>query len=223
ITAGIICISSVPLWMAHEEWDDHDRSSRTFARDMAKNYLESCPPDAILFTFEDNDTYPLWYAQEVEGVRPDVRVIVSTLAGSDWYMNQLRYKVNQSDPYDIIFTQQQIQGDNRQIMYFAEMPGFDKNKFYDLRTSLKDILASDDPKYITTSEEGIDFNLFPVRKFTVPVDKNAAIKSKVVKSDESIASEINIDLSHKNYLLRSDLLVLALISKGDWNRPICFT
>jgi hypothetical protein len=87
---------ALPGWMAHEEWDDHDRSNRTVALDMARNYLESCPPNAILFCFEDNDTYPLWYAQEVEGIRPDVRVIVNTLAGSDWYMNQLRYKVNES-------------------------------------------------------------------------------------------------------------------------------
>lgn len=223
VTAALLCISSVPLWMAHEEWDDHDRSKKTLASDMAKNYLESCPPNAILFTYEDNDTYPLWYAQEVEGIRPDVRVIVNTLAGTDWFMNQLTYKVNKSDPFNIVFTRQQVQGDNRQVMYFTDMPGYDKNKFYDLPSTLKNIMASDDTKFISAGEDGTQYNLVPVRKFTMPVDINAAIKSGVVKEGESIVSEIKIDLSNKNYLLRNDLLMLALISNADWNRPICFT
>ena len=222
-TAALLCILLVPGWMVREEWDDHDRSGRTLARDMAKNYLESCPPNAILLTYEDNDTYPLWYAQEVEGIRPDVRVIVNTLVGSDWYMNQLRYKVNESDPYHLAFTKKQVQGDNREVMYFAEMPGFDKDKFYDLPSALKNILASDDPKYVTTSEEGIQYNITPVRKFVMPVDKEAALKSGVVKTGDPVASEIKIDLSKKTYLLRSDLLILSLIANGDWNRPICFT
>src|SRR5690606_22689973 len=87
----------------------------------------------------------------------------------------------------------------------------------------KNILASDDPKYITTSEEGIQYNITPVRKFVMPVNKDAALKSGVVNAGDPIASEIKIDLSNKNYLLRSDLLVLSLIANGDWNRPICFT
>jgi hypothetical protein len=76
--------------MAQQEWDDHDRSKKQLARDMAKNYLESCAPNAILFTMADNDTYPLWYAQEVEGIRPDVRVVITTLISADWCINQLR-------------------------------------------------------------------------------------------------------------------------------------
>ncbi len=80
--AAAICLLAVPVLMASQEWDDHDRSKKTLARDLAIDYLESCPPNAILFSFEDNDTYPLWYAQEVEGVRPDVRVMVNTLTGS---------------------------------------------------------------------------------------------------------------------------------------------
>ena len=87
-----------PALMAHAEWNDHDRSQKTLAPDLARNYLESCAPNAILFTFGDNDTYPLWYAQEVEGVRPDIRIINTSLLGIDWYVNQLRYKVNESAP-----------------------------------------------------------------------------------------------------------------------------
>jgi hypothetical protein len=108
-------------------------------------------------------------------------------------------------------------------MYFTEMPGFDQHKFYDLPTTLKNVLASDDPRYVTTSEEGITYNLTPVRKFVMPVNGEVAIKSRVARGDEKIVSAIKIDLSHKNYLLRSDLLVLALIASGNWDRPICFT
>jgi hypothetical protein len=76
IIASVVCFLAVPSLMAQQEWDDHDRSQKTLPRDLARNYLESCPPNAILFSFGDNDTYPLWYAQEVEGIRPDVRVVV---------------------------------------------------------------------------------------------------------------------------------------------------
>jgi hypothetical protein len=214
---------AVPGWMAHEEWDDHDRSHKTLAIDMARNYLESCPPNAILFTFEDNDTYPLWYAQEVEGIRPDVRVIVNTLAGSDWYMNQLRYRVNESAPYDVVFTKQQVQGNNRQVMYYAEMPGFDKNKFYDLRSSLRDIFASDDPKFITEGSEGQTYQLYPVRKFVLPVDRRLAISSGAALPGDEVVNELHLDLSHKNYLLRGDLMMLAVIATSNWQRPVCFT
>ena len=98
--AGTLCMLAVPVLMASQEWDDHDRSKKVLARDLATDYLESCAPNAIVITFGDNDTYPLWYAQEVEGIRRDMRVINSSLLGTDWYINQLRYKVNQSDPMD---------------------------------------------------------------------------------------------------------------------------
>ena len=85
---------------------------------MAKDYLESCAPNAIIFTFGDNDTYPLWYAQEVEGVRPDIRIINNSLLGIDWYINQLRYKVNDADSVDVIWTPEQIEGHNREYMRY---------------------------------------------------------------------------------------------------------
>jgi hypothetical protein len=91
IAAAVICMLA-PILMANQEWDDHDRSKKTLARDDAKNYLESCAPNAILFCFGDNDTYPLWYAQEVEKIRPDIRIINTSLLGIDWYINQLRIK-----------------------------------------------------------------------------------------------------------------------------------
>ena len=190
---------------------------------MAKDYLESCPPNAILFSFEDNDTYPLWYAQEVEGIRPDVRVIVNTLSGTDWYLNQFRYKVNNSAPFDVIFTKEQTAGSRREVVYFSKLPGFDDNKYYDLYNSLKNIVASEDPKFKADAEDGETYNLLPVRKFSVPVDVAAVKRSGLVKQQDSVVNELKIDLSAKNYLLRNDLTVLSVIATSKWERPVCFT
>ena len=222
-TAASLTFIAVPLWMAHEEWDDHDRSRKTLALDMATDYLESCPKNAILFTFEDDDTYPLWYAQEVEGVRPDVRVIVNTLAGQDWFMNQLRYKVNASAPFDVMLTPQQTQGDNRQVTYFVNMPGYDQNKFYDLRTAFKDVFASDDPKFTSQGNDGEMYQVFPMRKFSVPVDKQHVLATGAALPGDDIVDELKLDLSGKNYLLRGDLLMLALVATTNFERPVCFT
>jgi hypothetical protein len=220
--AAVICLA-VPLLMAQQEWDDHDRSTKTLARDMAKDYLESCPPNAILFTFEDNDTYPLWYAQEIEGIRPDVRVIVNTLAGSDWYLDQLRYKVNESDPFDVIFTKEQTQGSKREVVFFSKMAGFDENKYYDLHSSLKNILGSEDPRFTAEGNDGETYNLLPVKKFTVPVDVNTVKKNGLVSREDSVVNELKIDLSSKNHLFRNDLAILSVIATSKWERPVCFT
>lgn len=221
--AVAITLLAVPVRMLQQEWDDHDRSEKTVALDMARNYLESCPKNAILFTFEDNDTYPLWYAQEVEGIRPDVRVIVNTLAGSEWFMNQLRYKVNESAPFDVVFTKQQIQGDNRQVMYPVNIPGYDRNAYYDLKSSLKNIFANDDPKFSTEGNDGEMYSIYPVTKFKMPVDRGHVIKTGAALAGDDIVSELQFDISSKKYLLRGDLLMLALVATTNFERPICFT
>ncbi|HTQ65785.1 MAG TPA: DUF2723 domain-containing protein [Puia sp.] len=220
--AAGLCFLAVPVLMGSQEWNDHDRSKKTLARDLAKDYLESCPPNAILFSFGDNDTYPLWYAQEVEGIRPDVRVVVNSLLGTDWYMNQLRYKVNQSAPFDIIFTPEQIQGNKRDAIYYAALPGFDQNKYYDLYDMLKNVIGSDDPKYSQQQDEDI-LNLFPVRKFSVPVDLNKVKTNGTVHPTDSVVSELHLDLPNRSFLLKNDLAIFAVIAANHWNRPICFT
>jgi len=223
--AAGLCFLAVPVLMGQQEWDDHDRSKKTLARDLAKDYLESCPPNAILFSFGDNDTYPLWYAQEVEGIRPDVRVMVNSLLGTDWYMNQLRYKINQSAPFDIILTPEQIEGSKRDVVYYSKLPGFDDNKYYDLYDMVKNVIGSDDPKYSTNqTEDGTTINLFPVRKFTVPVDENLVKTNGTVHAGDSVVKELQINMSQgKNYLLKNDLAIYAVIAANKWKRPICFT
>ncbi|MEK7199565.1 MAG: DUF2723 domain-containing protein, partial [Bacteroidota bacterium] len=143
--ATIVCLLAVPVIMAQQEWDDHDRSRKVLSRDLAKDYLESCAPNAILFSYGDNDTYPLWYAQEVEGIRPDIRVINFSLLGIDWYINELRYKVNQSDPIDVIWTPEQIIGGKRDYILYRPKENIPEDRYYDLYDLMKNYVGSDDP------------------------------------------------------------------------------
>jgi len=221
--AAGLCFFGVPVLMGSQEWDDHDRSKKTLARDIGRDYLESCPPNAILFSFGDNDTYPLWYAQEVEGIRPDVRVMNYSLLGTDWYINQLRYKVNESGPTDVIFTPEQIQGNTRDAVVINALNGFDQNKYYDLYEVLKDVVGSDDSRYQTSSDEGDVYNFLPTRKLAVPVDSNLVRSNGTVQAGDSVVSQLRLDISkNKNYLFKNELAVLAIIAANKWQRPICF-
>ena len=221
--AAGLCFLAVPVLMGNQEWDDHDRSKKTLPRDIGKDYLESCPPNALLFSFGDNDTYPLWYAQEVEGIRPDVRVMNYSLLGTDWYINQLRYKVNESAPFDVLFTPEQIQGNTRDAVVVSALPGFDQNKYYDAFDLFKNVVSSDDPKYTTQGEDGTTFNFLPVRHLSVPVDLNVVRSNGTVNAGDSVVSELHLDIGkNKNYLFKNELAVLAIIAANKWQRPICF-
>ncbi|MDE3184729.1 MAG: DUF2723 domain-containing protein [Bacteroidota bacterium] len=223
VAAGL-CLLAVPVIMASQEWNDHDRSQKTLARDIAKDYLESCAPNAILITFGDNDTYPLWFDQEVLGIRRDVRVINSSLLGTDWYLNQLRYKINKSDPIPIIWTPEQIIGSNRDAIYFfPDLPGakVDQTKPLDLYTMMKDYAGSDDPSKMY--QNGDDFiNIFPTKNVEVPVDTALVRENGTVNPDDSVLTKLDFTIP-KNALLKNESAVLNIIAANKWKRPIYFT
>lgn len=237
--AAGICTLAVPVLMASQEWDDHDRSKKTLASDLAKDYLESCAPNAIVVSFGDNDTYPLWYAQEVEGVRRDVRVINSSLLGIDWYINQLRYKINNSDPIDPIWSAEQIEGSNRDIILAASyIYGSSPemiNDYYrkagvpvqpgqpiDLYTMMKDFAGSDDPSKIFNGSGGSTYNVFPTNRVTVPVDSALVRSNGTVNADDIIAPQLQFDIP-KNVIQKNDAAILNIIASNKWKRPIYFT
>lgn len=224
ITTSVLCLA-VPLLMAQQEWDDHDRSKKTTAPDIAKDYLESCAPNAVLFTFGDNDTYPLWYAQEVEGVRPDIRIINNSLLGIDWYINQLRYKVNMADSVDVIWSVQQVEGHNREYMrYNGNDSRVNKSQYYPLYDVMKDVLGALvlDPK---TGRDGGPKE-FSVTKFSVPVDVNVVRANKTVNPDDSVITDMRFEIPESKLrggLMRSDFMILNIIASNKWQRPIYFS
>lgn len=222
IAAVALCTLAVPVIMANQEWDDHDRSKKTMAKDLAINYLESCAPNAVLITFGDNDTYPLWYAQEVEGIRKDVRVINSSLLGTDWYINQLRYKVNESAPIDPIWAAEQIEGATRDVIYNAPKPGVDPNQPMDLYTMMKDWAGSDDPNKMEQGRDGGMLNIFPTKKVFIPVDVNVVKQNGTVNASDSVLSRVDFELP-KNMIFKNDAAILNIIAANKWKRPIYFT
>ena len=221
--ATVLCLLAVPTLMAQQEWDDHDRGQKTLARDMARAYLESCPPNAILFSFGDNDTYPLWYAQEVEGIRPDVRVVVNSLLGSDWYMRELRYKVNNSEKFDVIFSEEQVAGNKLNYVLYSPLNNNAEKNYQNLDSVLRYVVGDQTGKYSRPTEGG-PMNIFSTHKFKVPVNKANAIAAGIAKSTDSIADELLIDLNpQRNYIVKNELAMYAIIATSQFKRPICFT
>jgi hypothetical protein len=215
------CMLAVPILMISQEWKAHDRSRKTLARDAASDYLNSCAPQAILFTFADNDTYPLWYDQEVENIRPDVRVIVTTLLAGDWMINQLRHKVNQSEPLPISWTPDKYLGDNRGYIPFSDQGKVPKGTHMDLNDAMA-FIGSDSNQLETQSGERI--NYFPTHDFFVPVDKQAVIANGTVAAKDSaqIPGKMEFTLPG-NGVYKNDLMELNIIAANQWKRPIYFT
>jgi hypothetical protein len=222
VAAGI-CTLAVPVLMASQEWDDHDRGKKVLARDLAIDYLESCAPNAILVTFGDNDTYPLWYAQEVQGIRRDIRVINSSLLGTDSYINQLRYKINESDPVETIWTKEQIEGAKRDFIYYVPKSGMDPNEYMDLYSMMKDYAGSDAPDKMEQARDGSFLNVFPSRKVKVPVDINFVKSNGTVNANDSVVSEMKFDIPARAGLQKGETAVLNIIAANKWKRPIYFT
>lgn len=215
--ATIACLG-VPIIMGSQNWDDHDRSGRYTARDYAYDYLNSCAPNAILFTNGDNDTFPLWYAQEVEGIRTDVRVCNLSLLGTDWYVDQMKRKTYDSEPLPISMSKDQYVQGKRDIIYIIDR----FNQAIELK-QVMDFVASDKPdtKYKVPDEDAVAY--IPTKSLKLTIDKNAVLSSNTVKSVNSsdIVDEIQWNIK-KSYIQKSDMITLDIIANNNWKRPIYF-
>lgn len=223
IVASIACLIA-PIIMAQQEWDDHDRSKKTLAPDLARDYLESCEKNAILFTFGDNDTYPLWYAQEVEGVRRDIRIINNSLLGIDWYINQLRYKVNDADSLDVIWTPDQIEGGNREYMSYRPPTGLNQATFYDLYSVMKDGLGK--PVLDPETRRDVGSRAFPVSRVYIPVDPASVKSNGTANAADSVLPAVRFEIPKEKLdegMMRNELMILNIIAANAWKRPIYFT
>ncbi len=221
VLAGALCLG-VPLLMVSQNWNDHDRSGRYIAVDSAKNLLNSCPLNAILITSGDNDTYPLIYAQEVEGVRPDVRVCISQFMGIDWYINQLKGKSYDGKPLPISLNYgNYVSAVNNQI-FFQENPQY-AGSGISLPAYLK-MIRENSPALQVSLQNGETMNILPSSRLVLPVNKEEVLKMGFI--DQSLQplleDRMTIDLPKKS-LLKDDLIFLDLITHNKWERPICFT
>ncbi|MCL6460590.1 MAG: DUF2723 domain-containing protein [Flavobacterium micromati] len=219
--AGPIIIAAsllaAPVLMASQNWDDHDRSGKYTAVAMAKAYLESCDENAILFTIGDNDTFPLWYVQEIENIRTDVKIVNTSLFMTDWYIDQMKTKTYESDPLPISFTHNQYVGDK--LDYVAYIPKIDS------RWDIKDLITFiKNPKATVQMQNGQTIHFYPTNKIRIPVDKNTIINNKVVdpKYNDSIVPFIDIDIKG-NALYKNRLMMLDIVANNNWKRPIYFT
>jgi hypothetical protein len=217
IAATVIAFAAVPALMAAENWDDHDRSGRYLARDVAFNYLNSCAPQAVIFTGGDNDTFPLWYAQEVEGMRTDVRVCNLMLLNTDWYIDQMKMKAYSSEPLPISLPKKlYYDGVNNQVAVFERVR--------------EPATAKEVMNFISSGSEvsilkmyGEDIYYIPTRTIRIPVDSAKVVANGTVRPEDADRIVPYIDIKLKGqWLLKSQLIVLDILANNDWDRPIYF-
>lgn len=228
----IACLILVPGILAANNWDDHDRSGKYSARAMAKKYLDSCGENAILFSIGDNDTFALWYAQEIEGYRTDVRVVNTSLFQTDWYIDQMKRKAYDSDPVPSQFTHEQykhgtrdyimkrlITKDTMLIKDFLDFVGSENP-----RTKFKYIIQQQGDNPNDYPSQLINSNYFPVEDVRIPVNKVNALNSGIVKQKDAdkIVDFIDIKIT-ESALYKNRLLMLDIVANNNWERPIYFT
>lgn len=215
--SGLLLLA-VPGVMALEGWKGHDRSGKYAARDFAMNYMAQCDKNAIIFTNGDNDTFPLWYVQEVENFRTDMRVVNYMLASGDWYVHQLGKKVYESERLPLTLTPDQYnKGINDYIPVLERIAGP-----VELREAINFVADESDQTKVPL-QSGEKINYLPTKKLKLTVDKAAVIRNGIVpkEMEHLIVDVIEWEVT-QNGLYKNDLMLLDLIASNNWERPIYF-
>lgn len=220
IGSTVICILVAPVLLASKEWKAHDRSTKMTPHDMAYNYLISCPKNAILFTYGDNDTYSLWYDQEVEGIRPDVRIVNLSLFTGDWYIRQMQGKMNQSDPLPITMPFDKYKEGVRDAIYYSDrkLDGPQEVK------EVFDFITSDNKAAQVEYQSGDFGNYMPTKNLKITINPDEVVKMGVVTPEQK--SKLTTSMEWKfppNYITKENLAMLDILAHNNWKRPICFT
>ncbi|MEG2096477.1 MAG: DUF2723 domain-containing protein [Alistipes sp.] len=215
--ATLVCLV-VPGILAAQNWDDHDRSNRTMAHDIGWNYLQSTLPNSIILNYGDNDTFPLWLNQEVDSVRLDVRIMNTSYLGGEWYIDEMKIKSNHSAPVPFSLPRSKY-------AYVNDMLLVDKrlDRAIDLREAI-DFIRSDDPRTKITLNDNTLSDYLPANRFALPVNKENAIASGIVKEADRdlMVDTIYFDIT-KQAIDKSEMMLLDLLANFDWKRPIFFT
>ncbi|MDO6801780.1 DUF2723 domain-containing protein [Wenyingzhuangia sp. 1_MG-2023] len=214
-----ICLLASPILMASQNWDDHDRSNKYTAYFNAKAYLDSCDKNAILFTIGDNDTFPLWYMQEVEGYRTDIKIINTSLLATDWYIDQMKRKTYDAAPIPSQLTHEQYRFGTLDVAYHT---GQVKDR-WDIHNFMKWISVSNKKTYIEISEGKYE-KFYPTNKLRLTVDKQAVLKNGIVKQKDAdlIVDYMDLDVDDRG-LTKNRILMLDILANNNWERPIYFT
>jgi tetratricopeptide (TPR) repeat protein len=218
ILALVIC-SSVPGLMAANGWDDHTRAKRYTGTDFAKNYLNSCEKNAVLFTNGDNDTFPLWYVQEVEGFRTDVRIVNLSLLNTDWYIDQMKRKAYDSEPVEFSLEEDKYRQGTRDIVLLDASKN-PRGVFVDIAQAIQ--FVNDDNN---RTQVGMDkyLNYIPTKTFAIKVDKNKVLKNGTasIADTAKIVDEIQWSIN-KSYVQKNELMMMDLLANFNWDRPIYY-
>lgn len=219
IGGTVIALLGAPVIMAAQGWDDHDRSAKMVAHDIAVDYLESCAPNAILFTYGDNDTYPLWYAQEVENIRPDIRLVNLSLFDTDWYINGMKRQQNESAPLPISMKESQYVQGVRDVMYYQD---YKIAGSVELKSILDVLLSDNDEDKIAISETSKE-NFIPTKNFHITINPADVIKTGTVSAaDASKIAPVMQWTFNKGYVTKGTLAMFDILVHNDWKRPIYF-
>ena len=217
VAATAVC-ACVPVILVAQNWDDHDRSHRYVANDIGWNYLNAVLPNSIVINYGDNETFPLWYNQEVEGVRTDVRVMNTSYLMASWYIDQMRIKANESDPLPFSLPQSKYLAEkNAQVfvqdIFKRPLPVMD----------VMDFIASEDPR-TQLQAYGKSFDFIPTKQVVIPVNKENAVASGIVRPEDAhlMADSLVLEID-KDYIMKNELMLLDLLANFDWKRPIYFT
>ncbi len=215
LASSAVCLC-VPALMAAQNWDDHNRSHRYTAPEMAYNYLNSVGENGMLVTHGDNDTFPLWYAQEIEGIRTDVRVVNTSLLGTDWYIDQMKWACNESKPLPLTVPASQYLYGTNEFVYITYDDGSPMN--------IKDVMdVFKDPKMKVALEDGTKLDFICARNIVIPVNKENCLKYGIVpeKFADEIPDQIMLTMSKdKSYISKPELFMLDLLSNYNWDRPL---
>lgn len=209
----------VPVLMASQNWDDHDRSGKDSALVTAKAYMDSLDENAIIFTIGDNDTFPLWYLQEVEGYRTDVKIVCTSLLVTDWYIDQMKQKTHLSEGLPISFEHHQYSGDKRQLMIYKPLTNE--------RLSIKqfvEFIQSDDPRTFEQINKTQKYHTYPTNKIRFDVDKGNVLKNNIVSKENAQYIEPYIDININSSTLNiMQVVMLDILSNNKWERPVYFS
>ncbi len=224
VAVTLISLIAVPTLMATQNWDDHDRSNRYTVHLNAKAYVDSCAENAILFTIGDNDTYPLWYLQEVESYRTDIKLINTSLLQTAWYIDQMKRKTYKAPPIPSQLTHDKFKYGTLDVAYyFEELFPHLKDTVLDITSFMNWIESDKDFTYFDLDDDGRPEKVLPTNKIRIPVNKEAVLKNGIVAPKDAHLIVPYIDIQIDDVLSKNRIIMLDILANNNWKQPIYFT